>query len=123
MDYQHFLDMGTYEFLTWLNKTFPTYVPQSIKTSQDMERAADELLKLSSMYAYITELASWFKIATREAKRTKVKSEYENMVDKKDAVENKASAIKQAYAGISRAVAIRMENNAELRMTGSKYVA
>ena len=78
MDYQHFLDMGTYEFLTWLNKTFPTYVPQSIKTSQDMERAADELLKLSSMYAYITELASWFKIATREAKRTKVKTEYEN---------------------------------------------
>ena len=49
------------------------------------------------------------------------------MVDKKDAVENKASAIKQAYAGISRAVAIRMENNAELRynpmfrVAGEKY--
>ena len=107
----------------WLDETFPLPAPEAIITSQDMEEAAKSLLKLSSEFSYISELCSWAKALTREAKRTLSKEEYENMVDKKDAVENKMNAIKQTYAGISRAVTIRLESNQELRMTGTRYVA
>ena len=48
---------------------------------------------------------------------------YEDMVDKKDIIENKSKAIKQAYSGISRAVSVKIENNQELKMTGARIAA
>ncbi|MCR5670749.1 MAG: hypothetical protein K6G10_07055 [Butyrivibrio sp.] len=123
MDYNHFIGMESFEFLIWLDENFPITIPQAITTAEDMEMAAAQLLQLSSQYAYIAELASWFKVATRQTKRDGLKEDYEDMVDKRDAVDNKMKSIEQAYKGISRAVTIRTENNAELRMTGSKFIA
>ena len=119
MDYSNFKNMTSYEFLCWLEETFPVRIPERITSKNDMDVAANELLKLSSEYAYMSTLSSWFKMATREAKRYESKEEYENMVDKRDACEAKLKSIEQSYKGISRAVTIRMENNAELRMTGA----
>ena len=123
MDYKRLKDMKSFEFLCWLEETFPTRIPERVNTKEDMDAAAGELLRLSSEYAYISSLASWFKVATRDAKRNEPKADYEDMVDKKEAVENKQKAIEQSYKGISRAVSIRIENNAELRMTGYRYSA
>ncbi|MBP3781713.1 MAG: hypothetical protein J6I68_00530 [Butyrivibrio sp.] len=123
MDFNYLKKMTPYEFLNWLNQTFPVHIPQKIVTIEDMDAASKELLSLISEYSYITELASWFKVATRDAKRTETKNDYEDMVDKKEAVEKKMEALKQTYAGISRAITIRTENNAELRMTSSRHIA
>lgn len=123
MDYNFLKKMSPYEFLNWLNETVPVHIPQKIESIEDMNAASQELLSIIAEYSYISELASWFKVATREAKRTEPKSAYEDMVDKKEAVEKKLESLKQTYAGISRAITIRTENNAELRMTSSKNIA
>lgn len=123
MDYNFLKKMSPYEFLNWLNEAVPVHIPQKIESIEDMNAASQELLSIIAEYSYISELASWFKVATREAKRTEPKSAYEDMVDKKEAVEKKLESLKQTYAGISRAITIRTENNAELRMTSSKNIA
>ena len=123
MELRQIFSMNTFDLITWLDETFILPQPSAIITMQDMEEASKALLKLSADYSYISELSSWAKELTREAKRSLSKTDYEDMVDKKDAVENKLNAIKQTYAGISRAVTIRLESNQELRMTGSRYAA
>ncbi len=112
--------MGTYELLTWLDETFKVPELLPVITMEDMERAGKDLIKLTADYVYLSDLLSWGKALTREAKRTLPKSDYEDMVDKRDSVERKLDSIKQAYTGISRAVTIKQENNQELRMTGSR---
>nr|WP_297765706.1 hypothetical protein [uncultured Butyrivibrio sp.] len=120
MTYEQLKSMDTFTFITWLDETFVVSIPQAIITTEDMEKAAKILLRLSSEFAYISQLLTWFKAATRDAKRNESKEEYEDMVDKRDAVEGKLNAIKQSYAGVSRAVTIRTENNMELRMAGTR---
>ena len=55
-------------------------------------------------------------IATREAKRGGDKDLYEDMVDRKEAVERMTESVKQQYSAVSRAVTIHIENNKELHM-------
>ena len=123
MKYGDLLDKDVYDFLEWLDETFKIVSIDSIKTNEEMELASSELLRLYSLYSYISELSSWAKARTRELKRSGKTREHEDMIDKKDAIENKMNAIKQAYAGISRAVTIKTEINTELRMTNSRYIA
>ncbi len=123
MNYDKMKSAGTYEFIVWLDETFKTVIPKQIITQEDMDEAAKILLKLSSEFSYLSQLLTWFKVSTRDAKRNSSKEEYEDMIDKRDAVESKLNAVKQSYAGVSRAVTIRTENNMELRMTGSRFMA
>ncbi len=119
MDYEKMKNMDVFEFITWLDDNVKIELPKSITTMEDMNLAGKMLLKLSAQYSYLTSLYSWFKAATRYAKRHEIKEVYEDMVDKKEAVEKKVDAVKQLYDGVSRAVTIRQENNMELRLTGS----
>ena len=123
MDYKKMRDMDVFDFIAWLDNAVDTKLPKEIVTMEDMKSAGEMLLKFSSEYSYMASLYSWFKAATRYAKRNESREVYEDMVDKKEAVENKLDAVKQLYAGVSRAVTIRQENNIELRMTSSQYVA
>ena len=98
-------------------------MPDHIDSIEDMNNASKLLLKLSSNYSYICPLQSHAKIATRIAKRNKSKDDpdstidYEDMVDKKEIIDNVADCIKQEYNAISRAVTIKIESNRELQMT------
>ncbi|AOZ97911.1 hypothetical protein [Butyrivibrio hungatei] len=123
MTYTELFSLEPLAFLTWLDKTFPTKVPDCIDTVSDMTKAAGQLLMFTNEYAYISELSSLARILTRKAKREGRKTDYEDMVDKRDAIENKMSAIKQCYQGVSRSITVRSENNEELRMLSSRYVA
>lgn len=122
MKHDDIFNMDTYEFLGWIDKTFTLKKIEHVITMADMNMASEELLRLSALYSYISELVSYAKVKTREIKRSGNKIAYEDMVDKKDALDNKMSAIKQSYAGISRAVSIKIENNTELRMTARSAV-
>lgn len=123
MKYEELFSMDGYEFLNWLDESFPACQMEIVKTSEDMEKASDELMRLTNLYAYITELLSWAKLYTRQLKRIGDKILYEDMVDKKEAIENKMNALSQSYKGLSRAVTIKLESNQELRMTGMRYTA
>ena len=126
--YEDIFTMDNYRFLKWLKVTFPIKLLPTIKTMDDMERAGELMIELSSQYSYISEISSYAKVYCRSLKRLADKenpetiADYEDMVDKKEAVEAKMKAIHQAYCGVSRAITVKMENNNELRMTGNRYV-
>lgn len=105
------------ELLEWLTDNFYIPIPDAVLSIEDMDKAAEFLLRTSANYQYLNALLSYAKLATREAKREKRKEEYEDMVDKKEIISNVVDAIKQSYAAVSRAVTIRIENNEELRMS------
>ena len=118
MNYEEILQMPVRELMVWLINEFSTDCPEMIATIDDMDNASKILLKLSSYYSYLCALMSYAKVATREAKRSGDKIFYEDMVDKKEAIEHMTDAVKQRYNAISRAVTIHIENNNELHMNG-----
>ncbi len=126
--YKDIFQMNNYDFLKWIKETFTISVPSAVTTAAEMEIAAEQMLRLSAEYEYITEMASYAKVYCRELKRLADNDDtydevYEDMVDKKDIIENKSKAIKQAYSGISRAVSVKIENNQELKLTGGRVAA
>ena len=122
MDYEKILAKEPRELLKWLLSEFNVEQPKEILTVQDMELAAGLMLKLSGFYSYLCALLSYAKIATRDAKRGGDKRYHEDMVDKKDIIQNMTDSVKQQYASISRAVTIHQENNMELRMNSGGFI-
>lgn len=104
------------ELLYWLIETFNTDIPTTIASSDDMKAASETLLNLSGTYSYLMALLSYAKIQTRETKRNKSKELYEDMVDRKEVIQNFTDVVKQNYSAVSRAVTIYIENNNELKM-------
>lgn len=104
------------DLLNWLISNFTVRTPELVITMEDMSRASESLLKLSGIYTYLMTLVSYAKVMTREYKRSGDKTAHEDMVDRKEILQNYADAIKQEYQAVSRAVTIRIENNNELKM-------
>lgn len=119
MDYNSILKLEATELLEWLMDNFFIQIPSEIITVEDMQEAGKLLMQLSNNYSYLCALSSYAKIATRDAKRSGNKREHEDMVDKKEVIQNMTDCIKQQYAAISRAVTIHIENNVELRMNST----
>ena len=119
MDYAKVLSMNAEDLLYWLVNNFSADVPDVIISVSDMENASKLLLRLSGNYSYLQALLSYAKIETRKAKRGGDKVAYEDMVDKREVIQNMTDAVKQQYSAISRAVTIHIENNAELGMNTS----
>ncbi len=122
MDNNVILKMDPTEMLEYLTDEFLIQLPTEITTADEMNEAAKLLLYLSNCYSYLCTLSSYAKIATREAKRSGDKQSYEDMVDRKDCIQNLADIVKQQYAAVSRGVTIRIENNNELKMTSNGYI-
>ncbi len=115
--FEHLLSLSPTELCDWLlNEFYIEQFPDTILTTEDMEKAGELLLRLTNYYSYLHVLLSKAKVLTRVLKRSGDKDAYEDMVDRKEVVQNVTDAIKQQYAAISRAVTIRIENNRELMM-------
>lgn len=119
MTYADVLRKAPADLLSWTDKEFSVEIPEEIHTPDEMKYAAKLLLKLSSYYSYLCSLLSYAKLETRYAKRNASKQDYEDMVDKKEIIQNAQERVKQAYTAISRAVTIKIENNRELQMNST----
>lgn len=117
--YKNVIDKSPQELFKWLTDNFLVELPSVLMSIEDMEYASSLLMQLAGYYQYLTALLSYAKISTRAAKRNLSKEAYENMVDKKELIQNTVDAVKQSYNAVSRAVTIHIENNAELRMNSS----
>lgn len=122
MTYEQVLGMHPEIMIDYLEDEFLISIPESINTIEDMDNAATLLLKLSSSYTYLAALLSRAKLFSREYKRVKDQGAYEDMVDRREAIQNLLDGIKQQYGAISRAVTIKIENNRELQMNNSGYI-
>ncbi len=116
--YEELLSMEPITLLEQLNEEFKMDMPMEVMSQEDMDSCARLLLRASASYSYLVTLLSYAKIKTREAKRSGDKAAYEDMVDRKEVVQNMTDMVKQAYAGLSRAVTIRIESNRELHSLG-----
>lgn len=124
MDYKTILAMDPFSLIEWLHKEFDiiNHFPLKIVTKEEMEMASELLLVLTSYNSYLLELVSYAKCSVRKAKRELSKTEYEDMVDKRDAIINMQEDIEQQYKAISRAVTVKIENtNAEFKLNPSRY--
>ncbi|MBO4847046.1 MAG: hypothetical protein J5525_12250 [Lachnospiraceae bacterium] len=129
MTYMDVLSMNSYDMIDYLTETFLVQIPKSINSIEDMNHASELLLKLSTNYSYMNSLLSYIKLTTRDAKRqldkldakdpkkVEYKTYYEDMVDKKEIINNITECVDQEYSAISRAVTIKIENNKELSMS------
>ena len=120
--YDNLLRKDPKELLNYLVEKFYVPLPEAIFTAADMEAASKLLIKLSGEYSYLTALLLYAKIAVRDTKRNGAKSDYEDMIDRRDTIEGVTNAVKQQYAAVSRAVTIHIENNQELRMNTQGYI-
>lgn len=109
--------------LNWLIENFMIEIPNVITTMEDMENASRLLLLTTSNYSYLCALLSYSKALSRRLKREGNKELYEDMIDKREAIQNITDAVKQSYSAISRAVTIHIENNQELKMNANGYIA
>ncbi len=115
--------MDSIGFVSWLSDNFSVHMPADLSLPGNMEKISEEMIKVTGWYSYLLELLSFAKIYSRELKRNGTNILWEDMVDKREAIDNKLKALKQCYDGMSRIVTIRTENNYELRMLGGKYTA
>lgn len=115
MTHQKILEISTVEFLDFLESEFTHTVPLSIESSEEAKECGALLAILSNQYNYLVGLLGFLKAQHRIAKG---KGEYlGDLIDKRDAVSNKAAAIKLQYQAVSRIYTIRQDILAELRMS------
>lgn len=88
-------------------------IPEGIDMSDQERVARAEMLlgKLPNDYAYVIELLGYSRHYVRKFKRqgSDFKEQYEDMMDKRDALESISSALKLQYQGLSRQLTMKME--------------
>ena len=104
------------ELVEWMSGEFGVEMPARIQTAADMEEASALMMRISGHRAYLNELLAYAKVAVREAKRSKDKEEWEDMVDRKEIAERFLKIADDSYAALSRAATIKMSNDRELFM-------
>lgn len=115
------IDMDALEFVDYLAASFCYEIPTEITTVEQAEEASTLLAELSNNYSYLLSLSSYLKIYIRQAKSNKDMNTANDYIDKKNAVDAFAEAVKQQYNAISRMITIRSDNLKELHMSDSKY--
>ena len=142
---QELLKMNPTELIDWLNQEFELEVPSKLETIEELKNASKLLSKTTNTYSYLMNVSSYAKISVREKKResdklskeskankdatladelakkaAEAKLEYENMVDRKEAIDNAADIANKQYNAISRRIAVKREINTELQMLNSE---
>lgn len=110
------LDMEALEFVDFLAASFSYEIPVEITTIEQSIEAGKLLGELANNIAYLLSLSSYLKIYIRQAKLEKNMELANDYIDKKNAVDAFADAIKQQYSAISRMITIRSDNLKELHM-------
>lgn len=116
LDYEQILHMEPTALANWLHEEFHVVLPQRINSHEAMEQASELLLRFTAQYAYLAELLSYAKIEVRKAKRELPKEEWENMVDRKEAIERRLDIVKQEYTAVSRAITVKIDSDKEMFM-------
>ena len=85
-----------------------------------MARIEFLLCKLPNDYSYLVSLLSYARSYVRIAKRggSSTKTVYEDMMDKRDALESMASAVKLQYQAVSRILTARIQKTDEMSLHG-----
>lgn len=117
-NYASILSMDTNELTEWLFDNFIKNIPCSIETVEDLNNAGMLLSELTNKYTYVESMAIYAKNAVREEKRKgpENKSNYEDMIDRRDTLQEVARILNMQYQAVSRMITVKQEVNKELNM-------
>lgn len=121
INYTDLYSISVENLMKWLDSKFYINVPNGLETITDMQEAGRLLGKLSNDYAYLAMLLSYAKTFVRAEKRKgkDFKASYEDMIDKRDMIDEMTSVVKMQYQAISRMITVKQQIQEELNM--SKY--
>lgn len=119
MYYDAVLTKDPIDFFYWIREEFIEKVPYSFETVEDIQNIGNLLILITNRYSYLVSLLSYTKILTRTLKRENNKKEYEDMVDRKESIQNAVDTLKLQYNSLSRLITIKQEINKELKMSES----
>ena len=96
------LSLQPSELAGWLAENFYIQLPMDIQGEDDIKNAVKITLKLASFEAYLSQLLTEAEIMTRDKKRHSAKSEWEDMVDKKNSISHMCDIVKHQRDALSR---------------------
>lgn len=108
--------MSVGEIIESLSNTVLNDIPEGINGPNDIDNMEYLLGKLPNDYAYVISLLGNARSYVRQLKRKGMKEQYEDMMDKRDALSDIASAIKLKYQGLSRMVTTFEQRNNSTEM-------
>ena len=105
------------ELATSMAKQYCIELPTEINDVASMTKAGTLLGQLTNQYSYLMSILVILKAMTRAAKHNKdKKEEYENMIARRDTVQDAADMVKQQYNAVSRMISTKTEIDREMRM-------
>lgn len=120
MSFEELMSMDTESFFEWITYNFNTDMIDAVETEDDMRQASKMISRAIGNYSYLSSLLAYLKIKVRQEKRNKNKEIYEDLIDKREVVQEMVDATKMLYNGISRMVTIKIEIDKEMNMTDFK---
>ncbi len=120
MSFDELLNMDIEKFFEWITYNFNTDMIDAVETEDDMRQASKMISRAIANYSYLSSLLAFLKIKVRQEKRNKNKELYEDLMDKREVVQEAVDSTKMLYNGISRMVTIKIEIDKEMNMTDYK---
>ena len=117
-DYSDLYSISVDNLIKWLDKRFYYSIPKGLESIDDMKVAGRLLGQLSNDYSYLAILLSYAKAFVRAEKRKgkDFKLSYEDMIDKRDIIDEMTSVVKMQYQAISRMITVKHDIQEELNM-------
>ena len=114
--YLDILEMDPLVFLNYLEQ-FKTDVSCDVDSAESMSAAGKKLGDVANTFAFLTSLYSYASVMKRQLARDGKTVDYQDMVDKEEALERTMKAVDFQYKSLSKAITIHIENNKELYYT------
>lgn len=108
-------EMSVSSMIEYIDSTIMQDIPETMG-EYDIQKMEILLSRIPNSYAYIMTLLSYSRTFVREAKRDGNKERYEDMMDKRDALESISAALKLQYQGISRKITLYEQKYDALNM-------
>lgn len=114
--YLDILAMDPLVFLNYLEQ-FKIDVGCDVDSAESMSAAGKKLGAIANAYSLLTSLYSYAGVMKRQLSRDGKTSDYQDMVDKEEAVERTMKAVDMQYKALSKAITVHIENNKEMYYT------
>jgi hypothetical protein len=106
------LTMSVADIISSISARVLADIPEGIDMGdpEQVKRAEQALGRLPNDYAYVMEMLSYSRHYVRVLKRggADTKAQYEDMMDKRDALESIGSALKLQWQGVSRMLTMKL---------------
>ena len=114
--YIDILKMDPLVFLTFLEQ-YKVEVNCNVENVDEMNMAGQQLGEIANAYSFLSSLYAYAGVLKRQLQRNGQQADYQDMIDKEEALNQTMKAVDLLYKSLSKAITIHIENNRELSYT------